>query len=546
MLKCLKFNQISVLSKQFLAWSFPLVFGLFVSPLARGAEPTLPELIQIFQNMPRNEQEMTTALTGEVFQQNRDLMDALFQGARPGEMNAFVNALTSHSNDESLVRMSEQMERHQMTTVRFLVEVAQRVRQQPALLAKIETRLRRLETLLEQREIPRPAIGQRVMTSTLYVAGIMSYLYSIEATFSEPYLKRHLASSLHWMSTFFGFHFFLALAGEWNVLKQGVPAYLQMWKNWKQTRSYISDLRGLTEELKRHPLIDAQLKQMEYFASEAADRDALEIVTALGADVALQSQRNLDLGRVTEFSRTRVFLDLVQRFRQRLTQEELAELQGKMNRLIQTSRDSEGEDMKISLGLRAEIARFEQQVREELERFLAARSNESRTEIYSEMAELLDEKNRAPIRGTRPTRWTQLSWVGLSLSATLLGLSASVGIEATPLDRMMPLGIAEFLRSNISLVHWTSAFFALPALTQFYWNFNDSFRKYLRTFRSSFDISLRDRLRAVTRVLNSKDVKSDSAKSIVVGDVQGFIERVVLGRRNVVPAVDLVRCEEFL
>lgn len=516
-----------------------------VSASSASDSTSLQELIAEYEKLPQSENELTNQLVSEVLQGHRHVADRIFQGSRPGEVRTFVEALLNHGNEETLLALGRNLERNQATTLRFLIEVTQSVQTQPQLLVRIRSRLSRIEELLELNPVEKPHFGERVLTSALFLGGIASFLYSMEASLPDMWMKRHLSANLYYLPMFFGFHFLLAVAGEFNVLKMSIPSYVRSWRNWRASRSYMSELKSLVDQLGTSPLAAAQIERLRYFTSEQADRDAKEAVALIVSDLSENENVERALHHLIPFLRSRVFFDLVERMKQRLTHEELQELEKKINRVLahvqngQESASSEENilDRTFTFGLQYEVARFESEVRREMTKYLREQGAVSDSEILSELAFRVLERNQRAVDATRPAAWTKLSWVGLSISATVLGLSASLGTTPTPLDQLMPMGIAEFIRGNPQLVYSSSAFFAMPAITHFYFRFMPTLMKLksARSMESGGGLSFKDRVLAVKRVLEyygkrlwqgeipqGESVAEDSFDRLVGSEVQSM------------------------
>jgi hypothetical protein len=476
-----------------------LLASILVALPCFAQSPDLDQLAAIYEKLPQTEKALFDGLSQEILSESRDILDHLLEGSRPGEVDVFLKAL-ENGEPESLVRLSTHLETHSNTYIRFLSALAERVQKRPALFKKIEDRMKSLKEILKNTKPIKPAIGVRFVNATLTAAGIIGFLYGMESAFIDPSNRREFAEGFHFVGTFLGFYLVMNIYAEIMASASAMNDYIKEWKKLRNARQLIDDLGKLVAQARQSPKFQFIAGSFKFFGSEQADRTAARMMPVISAEAVQKLEQLKASGKVDWYLNSKSFLSLIEKFKSRLSQSELEELAGLVDSF--SKKYPESKTIDISPGLQIEILFLEQRIRQELKLYFSE-GHGSRSDLINELARRIDFEDTRDILSTHPTQWTEISWVGLSISLGIVGLFVGVGKDVSQLDALFPEGWIQIIRDHPKTAFYSSALFAVPALANFWYNIIPKFQELVhRYLRMSISPA---KLEAVLKIMAWKD-----------------------------------------
>lgn len=446
-------------------------FNSSASEITPGSE--VQSLLAEYKNLPKDEHQLFDQIANEIIIESTPLLNKLFTGSPPDVVQAFIYNLTTQQSPESLANLATLLERNSITSIRFLSILTETVRSKPYLLNKIQARMKYLEQHLKNTKTPMATMGARILNSSLFVMGCAGFLYSYESAFWQPEYRHLLASQFGFVKSFFAFMLTLNIYAEMKAISLGIKDFIHRKLKKNRTQVYLGELSALIDELRKQPKMQIELAQHYYFTSGQAEIDAKKVMPLLIESFKSQQDKFLDLG-IQQFLESKNFANIFNRLKSRINKRQLLELQ----KLLETDMQYKDKNfLTENWVLFNEFKKFENEVAIEFKKYIhiSEKSGTEKIQAYADLLQALsDYQQQQDLRRvilTHPSAWTQLSWTTASIGVALIGLSASIGKEATPMDIILPEMIVRTFRDNPSAIFWIAGLSTLPSLSNFYFNF---------------------------------------------------------------------------
>lgn len=427
-----------------------LILAIFLaSPVVHAQEEAdLKRLAEELSQLPANKRQMAQRLWQDWSQANLKTVETFLLSESNYNVSRLVQALKNGESPAALNSYLNSMRLNQGTHEKMLLHLIQELRSDPERLDRMLESVEALKEHLQSKKL-NFHLGIRAYNGTLLLLDMMAVTYSVHSS-NPGQIAQHLENSSSFLTFMFMGVVSTPILREIMTLRVTGRELLHQWKQRRDQRKFVRNLRRHLKELKKDSFVRDLALRHSYLRTDHSEKAAFQQLPVLQEAFMSEIGFLLEQGRLGEeaaLEKLRIYDRFIRRIAKILTPLEIQYL---------SQAFAEGEPglyfpEHLQLRLAQEIEGFY----EDLE---ASGIDGINSENFNFVSQRVHNLESQYLRETSDSRRSYyINAFGLTVASALLGITASVGNVPVPLDDSLFFGFGEWIRQHREMIHFSVA-----------------------------------------------------------------------------------------